>query len=114
VRAVFEDNETIPVCDECGGIIKTAVASFGQPMPEEEMRGAERETLACDLFLVLGSSLAVKPSSAFPRTAKDNGSALIIINNERTDTDDRCDLVIRASVDETLPAAVRRLRMVPD
>ncbi len=109
VRAVFEDNETIPVCDECGGIIKTAVVSFGQPMPEEEMRRAEQETLACDLFLVLGSSLAVKPSSAFPRMAKDNGAILVIINDEPTETDDCCDLVIHASVDETLPAAVARL-----
>ena len=34
---------------ECGGHIKTATISFGQAMPEREMRRAEQLTLDCDL-----------------------------------------------------------------
>ena len=109
VRVLFEDNETLPVCDNCGGIVKSAVVSFGQSMPEEAMSRAEQETLACDLFLVLGSSLAVMPSSAFPMMAKDNGAALVIVNAVPTPADAHADLVIHAVVDEVLPGVVGRL-----
>ena len=37
VRAMFLPDETVPYCDQCGGIIKTATISFGQPMPSDEM-----------------------------------------------------------------------------
>jgi len=31
IRKIFEKNETLPVCDKCNGIIKTATISFGRP-----------------------------------------------------------------------------------
>ncbi len=75
-------------------------------MPVEEMRRAERATLSCDLFLALGSSLVVYPAAGFPRLAKQNGARLVIINNEPTDLDSVCDLVLHRPIGETLPAAV--------
>ena len=45
-----------PSCTACGGIVKTATISFGQPMPEDEMRRAERLTRECDLFLAVAGS----------------------------------------------------------
>ena len=68
--------------------MKTATISFGQPMPEEPMARAEAEALACDLFLVLGSSLVVYPAAGFPLLAKQNGAALVIVNRDPTDHDD--------------------------
>ncbi len=38
-------NERAPDCPDCGGHIKTATISFGQAMPEREMRRAEQLTL---------------------------------------------------------------------
>ena len=35
---------TAPDCTDCGGPIKTATISFGQAMPEREMRRAEQLT----------------------------------------------------------------------
>ena len=61
VRARFEPEEKVPACDSCNGIIKTATISFGQAMPQQAMMRAESETLSCDLFIVLGSSLVVYP-----------------------------------------------------
>src|SRR5258707_11806953 len=51
--------EEAPDCTDCGGRIKSATVSFGQAMPEPAMRRAEELTLACDLFLAVGSSLVV-------------------------------------------------------
>jgi NAD-dependent deacetylase len=109
VRAIFEHNETLPVCSDCGGIINIAWILFGQPIPEEEKRLAEQEALACDLFLVLGTSLQVQPAADLPKVAKQNGAVLIIINNEATNFDDSCDLVIHQPIGLTLPNAVERI-----
>jgi NAD-dependent deacetylase len=93
----------IPACRACGGLVKTAVISFGQPMPVEPMARAEEESLACDLFLVLGSSLVVYPAAGFPLLAKRNGARLAILNREPTDLDAYADLVLH---DEIGPALV--------
>jgi len=109
VRAIFEPNETLPVCSDCGGIINIAWILFGQPIPEEVKRLAEQEALACDSFLVLGSSLQVQPAATIPKVAKQNCAILIIINNEATDFDELCDLVIHRPIGLTLPNAVERI-----
>jgi len=54
IRAHFDAHGDAPDCAACGGIVKTASISFGQPMPEAEMTRAEAVTLDCDLMLVLG------------------------------------------------------------
>jgi NAD-dependent deacetylase len=98
----------IPYCRSCGGLVKTATISFGQSMPEGPMRRAEEETLACDLFLVLGSSLVVYPAAGFPLLAKRNGATLAIVNREPTELDPYADLVLHDEIGpvltETVPA----------
>jgi NAD-dependent deacetylase len=59
-------------------------------------------TLACDLFLAIGSSLVVWPAAGFPLMAKRNGAKLVIINREPTDFDDIADLVINADIGSVL------------
>ena len=106
IREAFLRDETLPVCDQCGGMIKTATISFGQSMPEHEMRRAQDAVLACDLMLVAGSSLVVFPAAGFPAMAKQNGAKLVIVNREPTDLDDMADLVLNAELGATLGAAV--------
>ena len=78
--------------------MKSATISFGQSMPEAEMARAERETLACDLFIVLGSSLVVYPAADFPVIAKRHGAALAIVNREPTPLDRYADLVLHEEI----------------
>jgi NAD-dependent deacetylase len=106
IREIFADNECLPDCKACGGIVKTATISFGQSMPELAMTRAQDETLAADLFLVLGSSLVVYPAAAFPLIARKNGASLVIVNREPTDQDDVADLVLHTDIGPTLAAAV--------
>ena len=102
IRKAFLGKGTLPVCEKCEGIVKTATISFGQAMPEIPMLRAQEETLACDLFIVLGSSLVVYPAAGFPRVAKKNGAGLVIINRDPTDQDDDADLVVHAEIGPTL------------
>ncbi len=70
------------------------------------MQRANEETLACDLFLAIGSSLTVYPAAGFPALAKESRAGLVIINREPTGLDDLADLVIHAEIGPTLDAAV--------
>ncbi|HDY83242.1 MAG: NAD-dependent deacetylase [Gammaproteobacteria bacterium] len=98
----YRDTNRVGPCSNCGGIVKSATISFGQMMPVEPMRRAKEETLACDLFIVLGSSLTVYPAAGFPGLAYDNGAKLIIVNQQVTDMDAVADLVLQAGIGETM------------
>ena len=108
LHTCFETEGDVPDCP-CGGYVKTATISFGQPMPEEPMRRAQEAALSCDFFLVAGSSLVVYPAAGFPLMAKRAGAKLAILNRTPTDQDDYADLVIRESIGATLSAAIARL-----
>lgn len=106
MRTGFERAETAPLCEDCGGFVKTATVSFGQAMPVAAMQRAETETLAADLFIVAGSSLVVYPAAGFPELAQRSGAALVIVNREPTGLDRIADLVLNRAIGETLGAAV--------
>jgi NAD-dependent deacetylase len=109
IRKHFEEKGEPPDCTACDGIVKTATISFGQSMPEVEMARAQAATLACDLFLVLGSSLVVYPAAGFPLMAKRNGAKLAIVNREETEQDAYADLVLHSGIGPTMAAAVNAL-----
>ncbi|MEZ5850528.1 MAG: Sir2 family NAD-dependent protein deacetylase [Hyphomicrobiaceae bacterium] len=106
VRQIFADNETLPLCMACGGLLKTATISFGQSMPEDEMERAREAALDADLMITLGSSLVVYPAASFPILAKRNGARYVIVNREPTDQDEIADLVINAEIGTTMGKAV--------
>ena len=101
IFAAFKLSEEPPVCG-CGGFIKSATISFGQPMPLEAMRRAQAESQGCDLFIAIGSSLVVYPAAGFPVIAKQNGSRLVILNRDPTDLDYLADLVLNLEIGPTL------------
>lgn len=107
LRPRWEADEDID-CTLCGGLIKTATISFGQAMPEAEMARASAEAEACDLFIVLGSSLVVYPAAGLPLLAKEAGARLAIVNREPTEQDRLADLVLHAEIGEAMREAVAR------
>ena len=102
LRHQFETLGRVEPCTRCGGILKTATISFGQAMPEAEMAQAERVTVECDLFIVIGSSLVVYPAAGFPELAKRLGARLVIVNREPTPLDDIADLVVHREIGPTM------------
>ncbi|HEY3949724.1 Sir2 family NAD-dependent protein deacetylase [Phenylobacterium sp.] len=105
LKVGFEKAGEIPYCRRCGGLVKTATISFGQQMPAEPMARAEAATLACDAFLVLGSSLVVYPAAGFPLMARRNGAKLAIVNREPTELDGYADLVLHDEIGPAMSAA---------
>ncbi|MCZ6729540.1 MAG: Sir2 family NAD-dependent protein deacetylase [SAR324 cluster bacterium] len=93
-----------PDCEQCGGLMKPATVSFGQQLPQQVLERASQETVACDLFLVVGSSLVVYPAAGFPLMAVQKGTPLAIINHQETPHDQYAAVVVQESAGEVLPA----------
>jgi NAD-dependent deacetylase len=102
-----------PDCAACGGPVKSATISFGQAMPEAEMRRALRWSLECDLFISIGSSLVVYPAAGLPESAKQNGAKLVIVNREETPLDEMADRVIAADIGPFFDEVARELGLTP-
>lgn len=105
LRVDFQQDNIVPHC-ACGGWVKSATISFGQSMPVDAMRKAERETLRADLFISIGSSLVVYPAAGFPELAKRNGSRLVIVNRDPTGLDEMADLVVNRSIAEVMGTVI--------
>ena len=84
----------LPKCSFCGGVVKVATISFGQPMNEIDMMHASKIVEESDLMIVMGSSLKVLPAGKLPNLAMQSGSKLIILNREKTRYDSSADIVI--------------------
>jgi NAD-dependent deacetylase len=109
VRDVISSTAAAPACTACGGIVKSATVSFGQPMPEAEMAAARAATLNADLFLAIGSSLQVFPAAGFPVLASHNRTPLVIINREETGLDGLAVLVLRGEIGPLMEELMARL-----
>ena len=92
----------VPPCPKCGGRLKHATISFGQPLPPEVLGEATRWSRQCDLFLAIGSSLVVEPAASLPRLAHSAGARLVIINRDPTGQDDVADLVLNEPIGKAL------------
>lgn len=114
IKAAFEADGGLPVCRTCGGIVKAATISFGQPMPRDKMLRAEAESLNCDLFVAIGSSLVVHPAASLPEKARWNGATLVILNGEPTPLDALANIVLHRDIGTALAHVVgaEPLRMV--
>jgi NAD-dependent deacetylase len=86
--------------------------SFGQALPPAVIQNAFQMARQADVLLALGSSLVVEPAASIPRTAKEYGAKLVIINREPTPLDHAADLVLHESIGEALSSVDRLLNAV--
>ncbi|MFH0726008.1 MAG: NAD-dependent deacylase [Pseudomonadota bacterium] len=93
-----------PKCGECGGALRPGVVFFGESLPAAVLDEAVKETEACDLFLVVGSSLVVQPAAGLPVMAKRNRAKVVIVNREPTPLDTMADLVMHSTASDVLGA----------
>lgn len=99
-----------PVCDDCGGILKRATISFGEPMPVKETSEAERRSRECDLMIVVGSSLVVYPAAYMPIYATESGAKLVIINVGTTSMDRFANVCINEKAGEVMSKILERVK----
>jgi NAD-dependent deacetylase len=102
VRAGEDD----PPCLHCGGLLKSGTISFGESLVADDLLRAQVAAAGADVFLAVGTSLAVYPAAALPELALRNGATLVILNAEPTPFDPHADAILREKLGTTLPAIV--------
>ena len=102
VRAGEED----PPCELCGGIVKTDVVLFQEPLVPEVIDGALNAGEECDLLLAIGSTLSVTPAAYVVDRARAAGRRIVIINGDPTERDAYASLILRGSITPILTALV--------
>ena len=98
--------EADPACAACGGILKSATISFGQPLVPEVIAAAIRAAEEADLLLAIGTSLQVYPVASLVPLAKSAGARVVIVNAEPTPFDQIADAVIRSPIGDALPQII--------
>jgi NAD-dependent deacetylase len=109
IQERLESGVEVPVCDGCGGFLKSATISFGQALPVDVLTEAIDLCINADLVLALGSSLVVEPAASLPLQAKQSGASLVIVNRTETPLDDVADIVVRESIGESLSQVLAHL-----
>ncbi len=100
VRAGEQD----PGCRCCGGILKSATISFGENLVAADLERSQLAAGRAEVFLAIGTSLAVFPAAGLPDIARRNGARLVILNAEETPFDPAADVVVRDRLGDVLPA----------
>jgi NAD-dependent deacetylase len=109
IQARLDAGEEDPACEDCRGLIKPATVSFGQSMPEAEMRRALACAAESGVFLMIGSSLQVEPAASVPPAAHRAGARLIFVNRTPTPRDQIAELLFREDAGQVLSGIVRGL-----
>jgi NAD-dependent deacetylase len=100
----FLKHNRLPDCPTCGGLLKHATVSFGQPLPADVLMDAGRLSREADLMLAIGSSLVVTPAANLPVIAHEHGARLVIINRDATPIDFWADTILRDPIGSVLTA----------
>jgi NAD-dependent deacetylase len=102
----LEDDE-LPRCDGCGGLLKPDVVLFGEQLPPSFTEAAAAVARA-DLLIALGTSLEVYPVASLVPQAAHGGAKVVIVNREPTPYDHLADPVIHAQLGPAM-ALLQRL-----
>ncbi len=91
---------SIPICPQCGGIIKPDVVLYEEALDKDCMLGAIRAIEAADTLIIGGTSLAVYPAAGLIRYFR--GKHLVLINKQPTPYDGKADLVIHDTIGKVM------------
>jgi NAD-dependent deacetylase len=110
--AVALEQLPLPVCPDCGEVLKPGVVMFGDLLPAAAIDRAHALAAEAKLLLVVGTALEVHPVADLPGTTLATGGALAIINRDGTRWDSRAEVTIDRGAGETLRALAAALDMV--
>lgn len=94
----------VPVCTECGGIVKPDVVLYEEGLDNEVISGAVSSIANADVLIIGGTSLIVYPAAGFIDYFR--GSKLVLINKSQTMADRRADLLINDDIAKVMQEAM--------
>lgn len=98
VSGMFDDENNIPRCPKCGGVIRPDIVLYGEGMAMPAWNDAQTASMNCDLMIIVGTSLTVYPAAYIPMNLY--GRHMVIINREPTHMDNSAHLVFHEDIRE--------------
>ena len=85
-------SEGIPLCTECGGVVKPDVVLYEEGLDSRTLDRAVRAIRTADVLIVAGTSLSVYTAASL--TGYFSGRYLVVLNKTPTSLDRQADLVL--------------------
>jgi len=113
-----KENRLPPICPKCGGVVKSDIVHFNEPIPSDVSTLSMEAALASDVMVICGTSAVVYPFANLPRLAKrfrrESGLpfTLIEVNAEPTPLTEQnlSDYLIQGRTGQILPRIVAEIR----
>ncbi len=107
--SIVENADTsmeVPLCPDCGGMLRPGVVWFGEAIPESALFAAASAVSACDLFFSIGTSALVWPAAGLADAARQQGAIVVEINLDETPLSSRTDFCLSGKSGSILPELV--------
>ncbi len=106
VQELLEEQDAVPVCDSCGGILKPDVVFFEEQLPAPAVDAAIKLAETSALMLVVGSALEVHPVAGLTDRVASRGGRVALVNLGPTSFDRRAALKLELEAGATLTRVV--------
>ena len=131
LQRLKDEGKLPPLCKRCGGVVKSDVVHFEEPIPTDVARQSLEEAWKCDVMLICGTSAVVYPFASLPRIARQrrvekesrtesglyvveqvSATTIIEVNTEPTPLtrEKVSDYLIQGKTGEILPAIVEEVK----
>ncbi len=101
------DMDTVPICLDCGGVIKPDVVLYEEQLNQAVLQKAVDAIAKSDTMIVGGTSLVVWPAASLIEYFNEDN--LILINKSETNYDTRASFVIHDSIGEVLDTVIQNI-----
>ena len=98
----------VPMCDECGGMIRPDVVLYGEGLDQAVIEGTVKAIQRADMLIIGGTSLVVYPAAGLVEYY--SGNKLVLINRTKTHQDKRAALTFSDPIGTVLDEAVQGLK----
>lgn len=102
-----DDSETVPLCKECGGLLRPDVVWFGEALPRDQLEAAVEAARTCEVFLSIGTSGIVQPAASLAYAAHNRGAVVVEINAEPTPLTTKTNYFLQGKSGEILPRLLK-------
>ncbi len=94
------ESTNLPICDECGSLIKPDVVLYEEGLNDATISGAINAIANAEVLIIGGTSLGVYPAAGLIDYYK--GNKLVLINKSETPKDYMADLIIHDKIGEVM------------
>jgi NAD-dependent deacetylase len=99
----WAETDAVPVCPDCGALLRPDVIWFGENLPTDALAVAYHAAGDCDIFLSVGTSALVQPAASLPVRAIEQSIMTIEINLNPTPLTSYVDYHLAGPSGEVLP-----------